>query len=205
VEIPIEPKPAEIVPSGVVTEPPPAVVSKPPLRAADLGKGGEQHKAMQRRIKEAAEALGFRSVIEKRIASSQESVDLLLERGDQTIACEISVTTTIDHEVGNIRKCLKAGLPQVAVICISEDRLQKISAAVSGSLGMEAAARVTYYQPDPFIAHLKTLPSPVPQNSVTTHHGYKVKRSAPNLTAEERRQREDLANRMMAEALRPKC
>jgi hypothetical protein len=201
---PIEPKPAEVVPSMVVPEPPPAVVFKPPVPPADLGKGGEQHKAMQRRIKEAAEALGFRSVIEKQIASSQESVDLLLERGDQTIACEISVTTTIDHEVGNIRKCLKAGLPQVAVICISEDRLQKISAAVSGSLGMEAAARVAYYQPDPFIAHLRTLPSFVPQDSVTTHHGYKVKRSAPNLTVEERRQREDLANRMMAEALRPK-
>jgi hypothetical protein len=203
-EAPIEPKPSEVVPSLVVSETQPAVVSKPPLRPADLGKGGEQHKAMQRRIKEAAEALGFRSMIEKQIAGSQESVDLLLERGDQTIACEISVTTTIDHEVGNIRKCLKAGLPQVAVICVSEERLQKIAAAVSGSLGMEAAARVAYYQPDPFIAHLRMLPSLVPQDSVTTHHGYKVKRSAPNLTVEERRQREDLANRMMAEALRPK-
>ena len=112
-------------------------ITSPP---ADLGKGGEQHKALQRRITEAAETLGFRSVIEKQIAGSQESVDLLLERGDQKIACEISVTTTIDHEVGNAAKCLKAGWPQVAIICVGTDRLQKIAEAVAGSLGAEAAA-----------------------------------------------------------------
>jgi hypothetical protein len=78
--------------------------------------------------------------------------------------------------------------------------LQKIAAAVSGSLGADAAARVAYFQPDQFIAHLMTLPLPVPKDSVTTSHGYKVKRSAPALTDEERRQREELANKMMAEA-----
>ncbi|MEI6196406.1 MAG: type IV secretion system DNA-binding domain-containing protein, partial [Verrucomicrobiota bacterium] len=196
----------EVWPTVVVPEPKPPVVleKKAPSPPADLGKGGEQHKAIQRRIKEAAETLGFRSVIEKQIAGSQESVDILLERGDQKIACEISVTTTIDHEVGNVAKCLKAGLPQVAIICVSEDRLQKISAAVLGSLGSEVASLVAYYQPDQFIAYLKTLPVPVPKDSVTTHHGYKVKRSAPKLTVEEQRQREDLANQMMAEAMRPK-
>jgi hypothetical protein len=202
----IETKPPEVLPPVSVPESRPAVVSekKAPSPPADLGKGGEQHKAMQRRIKEAAEALGFRSVIEKQITGSQESVDLLLERGDQKIACEISVTTTIDHEVGNVTKCLKAGLPQVAIICVNAERLQKIATAVSGSLGSEAAEQVAYYQPDQFIAHLKTLPVPVPKEYLTTHHGYKVKRSAPKLTVEEQRQREDTANRMMAEAMRPK-
>ena len=202
----VETKPPEVLPPVIVPEPKPAVVSekKTPSAPADLGKGGEQHKAIQRRIKEAAEALGFRSVIEKQLAGSQESVDLLLERGGQKIACEISVTTTIDHEVGNVAKCLKAGLPQVAIICTDAQRLQKIAAAVSGSLGSEAAAQVEYFEPDQFIAHLKTLPGPVPKEYLTTHHGYKVKRSAPKLTVEEQRQREDLANRMMAEAMRPK-
>jgi len=196
----------EVLQPIIIPEPKLAVVSekRTPSPPADLGKGGEQHKAMQHRIKEAAEALGFRSVIEKQIAGSQESVDLLLERGDQKIACEISVSTTVDHEVGNVRKCLKAGLPQVAIICVDVERLQKIAAAVSGSLGAEAAARVVYFAPDPFIAYLKTLPVPVPKDSITTHHGYKVKRSAPKLTVEEQRQREDTANRAMAEAMRSK-
>ena len=202
----VEPKLTEVVPPVValVSKPPVVVEKKPPGPPADLGKGGEQHKAMQQRIKEAADTLGFRSVIEKQIGESQESIDLFLERSGQQVACEISVSTTIDHEVGNVRKCLKAGVPQVAVICVSQDRLQKIAAAVTGSLGAEASARVAYYEPDQFIAYLKTLPVPVSLNAVTTHHGYKVKRSAPKLTAEERRQREETANRLMAEAMRPK-
>ncbi len=170
----------------------------------DLGKGGAQHQAIQRRIKAAAETLGFHSVIERPVLDGQGSVDLFLERSGQVIACEISVTTTIDHEVGNVVKCLKAGVQKVAVICLDEERLQKIAAAISGSLGSEAAARVSYYLPDQFIADLKTLPLPVAKDSVTTRQGYKVKRSAPKLTLDEQRQREDIANRAMAEAMRPR-
>jgi hypothetical protein len=169
----------------------------------DLGKGGAQHQAIQRRIKEAAEGLGFRSRIEKQLSENQESVDLLLERGDQKIACEISITTTIDHEVGNVTKCLKAGTLTIAIICLDEGRLGKIAAAVSGSLGAEASTQVSYYLPDAFIAYLKTLPAPVPKDSVTTRQGYKVKLSAPKLTLSEQRQREEIAHRVMAEASRP--
>ena len=193
-------------PPPIIAEPKPATPSErksagPP---PDLGKGGEQHKAIQRRIKEAAEALGFRSVIEKRIVGSQESIDLLLERADEKIACEISVTTTIDHEVGNVAKCLKAGMPQVAIICVDADRLRKIETAVIGSLGAETATRVSYHQPDQFIAHIRTLPMPAPKDSVTIHRGYRVKRTTAKLTAEEHQQREDLANQVIAEAVRPK-
>ena len=156
---------------------------------------------MQRRIKEAAESIGFRSVIEKQLGDGRESVDVWLERGDQQIACEISVTTTIDHEVGNVAKCLKAGVPQVAIVCVSEDRLEKVAAAVLGSLGKESAARVAYYQPDQFIAYLKSLPVPEPKDSVTTHHGYKVKRSVPKLTLKEQQQREEVAHKMLAETM----
>lgn len=179
---------------GSVERPSVARESKPPR---DLGKGGAQHQAIQRRVKEAAEALGFRSVIEKQLSERQESMDLLLERGNQKIACEISVTTTIDHEVGNVTKCLKAGIPTVAIICLDEGRLRKIAAAVSGSLGAQAASAVSYYLPDAFIAYLQTIPLPVPKDSVTTRQGYKVKRSAPKLTLSEQRRREEMVNRVL--------
>src|ERR1039458_6822441 len=144
----------EIMPPVVAETPKPieqpsAIKHEPPR---DLGRGGEQHKAIQKRIKQAAEELGFRSVIEKPVLDGQGSVDLWLERTGQSIACEISISTTIDHEVGNVAKCLKAGVPKVAVICLDGERLRKIGNAVSGSLGSESAARVEYYQPDQFIA-----------------------------------------------------
>lgn len=182
---------------------------KAPSRPADLGRGGAQHQAIQQRLKQAAEALGFRCVIEKRILEGAGSVDLLLERGDQVFACEISISTTVDHEVGNVGKCLKAGFPKVAVICTEEERLKKIAAAVAGSLGSEMAARIIYAQPDQFIARLKgiaEMPPPVPKAPAMpeTRRGYKIKRSMPKLTPEEQKQREEAAVRSIAETMRRK-
>jgi len=191
--IPVAKVPKETVSEKKIIEPP-----------RDLGRGGSQHQAIQQRIKRAAEELGFRSVIEKPILGGQGSVDLLLERDGQAIACEISLSTTIDHEVGNVSKCLKAGFSEVAVICLDDERLKKIEAAASSSLGSEAVAGVKYYQPDPFIAHLKQLKQPTPQPSETEYGGYKVKRTVPDYSARERRQKEDIANRVIGEAMRPR-
>ncbi|MBU6427325.1 type IV secretion system DNA-binding domain-containing protein [Patescibacteria group bacterium] len=185
--------------------PAPHVEAKAPLKQpADLGRGGAQHQAIQHRLKQAAEALGFRSTVEKPILDGQGSVDLLLERADQIIACEISITTTIDHEVGNVAKCLKAGFLKIAVVCVDEDRLRKIAAAVSGSLGPEAAGRTVYYRPDDFIADLKTLAAPAPKAAAAPEmrRGYRIKRSLPALTPEEWKQREDEAVRAIAETMR---
>jgi hypothetical protein len=210
------PKAAEVpkaVVPPVVEIPPPVVAEIPKPKAEppavkheprDLGRGGAQHQAIQKRIKEAAETLGFRSVIEKPVLDGQGSVDLWLERSGQIIACEISISTTIDHEIGNVVKCLKADVPKVAVICLDEERLRKIASAVAGSLGSELAARVEYFQPDPFIAFLKALTAPTPAPTETKYAGYKVKRSAPKLSAAEQKQKEDIANHIMAEALRRK-
>ena len=187
----------------VETKPPTVSERKAPGVPTDLGRGGAQHKAIQQRIKQAAEGLGFRSVIEKEVLDGQGSVDLLLERPGQTFACEISITTTIDHEVGNVAKCLKAGFPNVAVICVGEERLKRIETAVVASLGPELAARVVYCQPDEFIARLQALPPQVPK-APETRRGYKIKRSARDLNPEEQRQREEAAIRSIAEAMRKK-
>ena len=177
---------------------------KAPEPPRDLGRGGAQHKAIQQRIKKAAEELGFRSIIEKLVLDGLGSIDLLLERGVQTIACETSISTTVDHEVGNVSKCLKAGFSEVAVICLDDERLRKIREAVTGSLGKEETARVVYFTPDDFISHLKSLQPPTSTPSETEYAGYKIKRSAPARSPKERLQKEDIANRVIAEAMRKK-
>jgi hypothetical protein len=194
------------VAAPVETRPPTVSERKTPKPPADLGRGGAQHQAIQQRIKQAAEKLGFRSIIEKQILDGQGSVDLLLERTGQTFACEISITTTIDHEIGNVTKCLKAGFPNVAVICTDEGRLRRIEAAVSGSLGPELATRVMYSQPDEFIAGLQALQLPVPKGpeAPETRRGYIIKRTVTRLTPQEQKQREDAAIRSIAEALSTK-
>jgi hypothetical protein len=194
--------PKAVVPSASMEAKPSVADPVVPQTPRDLGRGGARHKAIQKRIKEAAEELGFRSVIEKPVPDG--SVDLWLERTGQTIACEISFTTTIDHEVGNVLKCLNAGILKVAVICLEDERLRKIRNAVSGSLGSEAATRVEYFQPDPFIAYLNTLQPPAPHPTKTKYAGYEVERSAPKLSAAELQQKKEIGYRAMAAAVRPK-
>ena len=198
------PAKVEITPPVVAEAPkpieqPPVIKHEPPR---DLGRGGKQHQAIQHRIKQAAAELGFRSVIEKPVLDGQGSVDLWLERSGQSIACEISISTTIDHEVGNVAKCLKAGVPKVAVICLDEERLRKIGSAVSGSLGAELAARVEYFQPDQFVAYLKTLPAEIPKEKTTVRRGYKIKRVVSELSTEQQKEKEAAAIRAIADSMR---
>jgi len=172
------------------------------------GMGGAEHKAIQKRIKEAAEALGFLAVIEKEIPHG--SVDLaLMKNGGVIIACEISVTTTIDHEFGNVRKCLDAGFTQVAVISGKAQRLELIKEAVVAGVGAEKSSMVSYFTPDSFIDWLKALPVveslPVSfEPTVTLRRGRTVTRKAPALTPEERRQKEAAHLKMIAEVMRRK-
>ena len=176
-----------------------AIKHEPPR---DLGRGGAQHQAIQQRIKQAAEELGFRSIIEKPVLDGQGSVDLWLERTGQTIACEISISTTIDHEVRNVVKCLKAGVPKVAIICLDEERLRKIGSAVSGSLGAELAAQVEYFQPDQFVTYLKTLPTEIPKEQTTVRRGYKIKRVISEISTEQQKEKEAAAIRAIADSMR---
>jgi hypothetical protein len=171
-------------------------VSHEPPRPRDLGKGGAQHTAIQKRIKEAAQSAGFLCTIETQLPG-QQSVDVALEKDGQKIACEISIATTVDHEVQNVKKCLDAGFSKVLVICIDEARLKKIQKAIEGSLGADVARQVGFFRPDELIAELKA--THIPEHAPKTVRGYKVKRTIATLTPEEQKQREEIAIRSIAD------
>ncbi len=77
---------------------------------------------------------------------------MLLERGAQKIACEISVTTSPEHEVGNVKKCLEAGVDQVVVVSPSPSGLKRIEEAVKADLSAEALERVVFLAPPAFMS-----------------------------------------------------
>ena len=193
----------QTVASSPAPEPAQKVVSLP----VDLGRGGAQHQAIQQRLKQAAEALGFRAIIEKQILDGLGSIDLLLERANQSLACEITVTTTIDHEVGNVAKCFKAGFRQVAVISPDENRLRRIATAVESSLGPEPTKRVLYFLPDQLIPYLQTLPAeatPKPDQPKVMR-GYKVTTKRVQMSPPEMKAREDAAIAAIAEAMKQRA
>lgn len=180
-----------------------------PVAAPEPGKGGYQHRIVQDRIKVAAEKRGFRVMPEMQIGTGNESVDVGLLRSDIKIACEVSVTTTIDHEVGNVRKCLLAGFDVVAVVTASERRLAQIEAAVAGHLDAGQAAKVRYFTPEKILAFIEQLPEPplsapsAPEATETMRHGWRVRRKFTPLTPEERAAREAAAFRLLEEEMRP--
>lgn len=199
----VKPAPEAKPPSPPLPTPMPATPKPPP---PDLGRGGAQHQAIQLRLKEKAEALGFRAIIEKPTPDGG-SIDLFLSRGGMTLACEIEVTTTIDHEVGNVSKCLKAGYQQVAVVSPDGNRLEKLKIAVESSLGEEKAAKVQYFLPDQFLEYLQTLPkeAELKPEQPKLRRGYKVTTKRIELSPQEMKAREDAAIATISEAMRTKA
>jgi hypothetical protein len=184
--------------------PAPVAEAHEPPREQGQGRGGPEHQAIQKRIKEEAEKLGFRSIIEKPVLEGQASIDVWLERNGLVIACEVSFTNTEDNESSKIIMCLKAGIPKFAMICEDDKKLQKIAATIANRVEAELAARVEYFQPNPFIEHLKTLPVEPPKKSVKIRRGYKVKHSQSMGSTEEQKAKEEAAIRAIAESMQQK-
>lgn len=176
-----------------------------PMPAFVRGRGGNEHTAVQIRIKEAAEQLGFVARMEEGALEGRKWIDLLLERGESRIAVEISVTRTVDGELGNISKCLEADFQSIAVICSAKGKLQKIKAAVDSAFNAEQASRVRFFDTEAFLAHLREMPkTTVPKNkdSASTVRGYKVKRSVSDRSRENSLKTEAALIQTLAKAMK---
>jgi len=208
--LPSAPKPPAAVPapSAEPVEAEEAVEAaelKPP---ACLGKGGHRHRLTQERIRDVGLTKGFHPVLEREVPGGRETIDVTLERPGLRVACEISVSTTIDHEFGNVQKCLRAGYDLVAVITASEQRLKQIAAAVAGHLDRWEAAKVKYFTPAEFIAFLQELPDLPPEAPSAAapterlQRGRIVRRKIKPLTPEERVVQSEAAMQVLATEMR---
>ena len=204
VEVPSEPKPT------VTTKPaaePPSTSSEEKKAPSVMGRGGPQHQDIQQRLREGAQSLGFHVTVEKPTPDKQGSVDLLLERNGQTIACEITVTTPIAHEVGNARKCLEAGYQHVVLVSADEARLEKLQAATA-DLAVSYPSKLQYHTPEQFLTWLSSLPvqsiSPPLPKGERVIRGYKVVSKGSALTEEERLSKEATALKVIGETLKTK-
>lgn len=140
---------------------------------ATPGRGGQQHKYLQSLIRRFAEDRGYRVEIEKRVLDSAGIVDVALEREGVSVAVEISVTTTLDHELGNVQKCIAAGFDHVVLILTDKRALGKARQAVSAALPEADRARVQVASPEEVVGILDQL-STAPVEAEQTVGGYKV-------------------------------
>lgn len=148
---------------------------RPPTPApAEQGRGGRQHKYIQQLIKQWAEGMGWRAEIEKQILEGAGSVDVALEKGRVTVACEVSVTTGVDQEIGNIEKCLKAGFGYVLALAAEPKQIGKLREAAIKKMGGNLPEQVRCLTMEEFPAFMEGLEAQA-ASTETTVRGWKVK------------------------------
>jgi len=170
VEAPPAPQPREAPPPDPPQ--PEAPRKEPPAEPRRPGKGGPEHTYLQELIGRWAQEKGFRAAVEEQIAGGKESVDIALYRGDLKIACEISVTTPLEYEVGNVEKCLAAGFGTVVVVSLKKGRLAKLDKLLAEALPPAERERVHLFTTEELLAWLSGQPA---HEEVGTVRGYKVK------------------------------
>ena len=147
----------------------PSDIPPPPL-----GRGGRQHQYLQHLLKQAAEERGYRAVIEEPILEGTGRVDVSLSRRHVRIACEISVNTKGDQELGNIEKCIAAGYGQVILVAQDQRHLSTMRKFILGHLEGDEAEKVQFMLPDEFMTYLDGVTAGSEANEEMIH-GYKVK------------------------------
>lgn len=164
------------------------------------GRGGRQHKYLQHLIKRLAEERKFRASIEETILDGAGRVDVSLIRGGCRIACEISVTTNQDHELGNIEKCLAAGYTEVVLVGSTERHIKSLSKFIEENLDEGEQGKVRYVVPEGLIEYLDSVGEP-PEPTEQMVRGYKVRTVQQVVDAKEADSRRNAIAEVIARSL----
>lgn len=117
-------------------------------------------------------------------------VDVSLIRDKIRVACQVSVTTTKDWELGGIEKCIAAGYTEVVLVLSTERQIKKLSKFVEENLDPKDQGRVRYITAEGIIEFLDGLGKFTPTEQVV--RGYKVR------TVQQVTDSEDAASRRKA-------
>lgn len=182
---------------------PPRPREKParPPETPLLGQGGREHVYLQRLIKEAAQQNGWRAVIEQPVSGDATRVDVALERGGVRIACEISITTSVEHERGNVEKCLAAGYDRVYLVACSERRLNALRKAAAQDFSAQDLERLRFFLAEEIVTHLNE-PDASPAPTETMSRGWKVKVSQGPPDMKQGKVRRDAVTGLIARSLK---
>jgi excisionase family DNA binding protein len=91
-----------------------------------------------------------------------------LEKGSRAIACEISVTTDPQHEVGNVQKCLAAGFEVVILISSEKKVLTAARHALVPALSSAQYRQVKFLAPEEAFAFIEGLDGAKAENKVAS-------------------------------------
>jgi hypothetical protein len=166
-----EAPPSEPRPAPSAAEPPyPLPKPRSQLKETTPGRGGAEHKYLQELVRSWGQERGLLSTVEKAVLEGVGSVDVALERQGYRLAVEIAMTTSTEHEVANVRKCLESGFDEVAVVSLKRRALSRVEAALR-EFPDEERSRVFLLSPEELLTHIDSRRAPEEK----TVAGYRVK------------------------------
>jgi hypothetical protein len=165
------------------------------------GRGGAQHKYLQQLLKRMAESQGYRATIEQEILGGAGKIDVALERDTEQIACEISVSSTEEHEFGNVQKCIAAGYSAVVLLSTEKKVLGRMREFISERLGGEQKDFVHFLTPDEFFSYLEQRQAAAASTEQTIR-GYRVRVNYQPLGDEEKNVKKQAVSDVIVQAMR---
>jgi len=171
----------------------------PPKDIPRAGRGGRQHKYLQQLVKQLAEERGFRATIEETILDGAGRVDVSLVREKIRVACQVSVTTTNDWELGGIEKCFAAGYTDVILIGGTERHIKKLTKFIEENLDPKDQGRVRYITSEGITEFLDSLGKFTPTEQVV--RGYKVRTKQQPTDSEDAASRRKAISEVIARSL----
>jgi predicted DNA-binding transcriptional regulator AlpA len=146
------------IPLPAAKDPPEGGAQEQTVEPQTPGRGGEHHKYLQQLIKRWAEGRGYQVTLEKPVLDGLGIIDVVLEkRGLAPIACEISITTPVEHELKNAEKCLVAGYEHVFLVAPDKDALARVRARASSVLTPAQLKKVRFVLPEEVFASVSVL------------------------------------------------
>lgn len=188
----VQPTPPPSQPKS--TQPSASTQPSTPQPTQSGGRGGPEHKSIQHEIQKTAQEAGFRAIIEKSILNRHGHVDVSLERDQLRIACEICVTTPVQHEVSNsVGKALQAGYQYILCISPNVDQLTALEAALQPPvLDSADLAKIRFLQPNEFRAFIGAFAFATEVSQDGIQLGWKISESHPTGAEAEKRRDEAL-------------
>lgn len=130
-----------------------------------------EHTYLQTTIKKLGQQYGFLATIEKE-TSKGGRIDVVLERENLKIACEISVSNKPEYEVENIKKCLLDNYHLVLMISKNDNHLEKIKILAESSLSKKELKQVFFITPNQISEFLNVSVEEKPKTEIV--RGFRV-------------------------------
>jgi len=203
---PLQPTPKASKPRVAEREPerekPSQVVSPDePQKPTPAGRGGTQHQYLQRLIKRIGQEHGYKTTLEEKILSGLGLVDVSLERDKEKIACEISVSTSADHEMDNIQKCLAHGYSDIVLLSHERKKLNLIRRLVQESIADTDQEKIKYLLPEEFITFLDGKDAERLEQEKTVR-GYRVKVKYKTTDPKEQKQKQEAIAKLIIDSMK---